>query len=137
MKLASAPRVLGIAAGLLAGTIAALYFRGPFTTIDKAKRARTETNVLSMEVDDDNPSARTQIPDPGRRNAIKQLVEGAKKEQGWLTEFELTERSGKTLKSQDLTSHAFSSQPALVLALAKATKCNCCKTSSMVSQSSS
>ena len=102
MKLASAPRVLGIAAGLLAGTIAALYFRGPFTTIDKAKRARTETNVLSMEVDDDNPSARTQIPDPGRRNAIKQLVEGAKKEQGWLTEFELTERSGKTLKSEDL-----------------------------------
>lgn len=102
MKLASTPRVLGMFAGLLAGTIAALYFRGPFTTSDNAKRTPTEQNVLSVDVDDNDPASQTQIPDPGSRNALKQLVEGAKKEKDWLTEFELTERSGKTIKSEDL-----------------------------------
>lgn len=98
-----APRVVGIIAGILAGTIAAVLVRGPSRKSDSASKPLTEQKV-TLEVDDDGDESTRQPgpPDPGRRMIIKQLVEGAKKETGWLKEFELTERSGKTVKSEDL-----------------------------------
>ena len=98
-----APRVVGIIAGILAGTIAAVLVRGPSRKSDSASKPLTEQKV-TLEVDDDGDESTRQPgpPDPGRRMIIKQLVEGAKKEPGWLNDFELTERSGKTVKSEDL-----------------------------------
>jgi protein SCO1 len=97
-----APQFLGIIVGLLAGTIAALYFRNPTPRSDSDGNPNAPTKYMSIEVDSDDPSARVAPPDPGRRNSIKALVEGSKKEDGWLKEFELTERSGKLVKSEDL-----------------------------------
>jgi cytochrome oxidase Cu insertion factor (SCO1/SenC/PrrC family) len=97
-----APRYFGILVGILAGTIAALWLRSPAPVSESTDKAHSGTNVISVEVDDDDPLARPVAPDPGRRNSIRELVAGAKKEAGWLQDFELTERSGKLIKSQDL-----------------------------------
>ena len=98
-------RVLGIVAGILAGTIAALFFHSPSHPISNQVndgRAATRNNEISVDADDDEPQQRKAIPDPGRRNEIKRLVAEAKKEDAWLKEFEFTERSGRTIKSEDL-----------------------------------
>ncbi|MEQ1828322.1 MAG: SCO family protein [Pirellula sp.] len=95
-----APRILGIVVGLLAGTIAALSMRG---SANKSPPIEPSSKSSIAAVDDpDEFSPRTSTPEPGRRNSLKMLVEGAKKEDGWLKEFELTERSGKMVKSSDL-----------------------------------
>lgn len=85
----------------MAGTIAALLFRGPSLT--STQRDKVGTLQMGNNLDDDNEEiARKAPPDPGKRNELKQLVAQAKKEDAWLTEFELTERSGRTVKSADL-----------------------------------
>ena len=98
-------RVLGIVAGILAGTIAALFFHSPSQPIsnqDNGGKATTRNNEISVDADDDERLQRTATPDPGKRNEIKRLVAEAKKEDAWLKEFEFTERSGRTIKSEDL-----------------------------------
>ena len=65
--MSKAPRVLGIIAGLLAGTIAALFFRGIMATTNNVKTSHAEKNVISVEDDDDIETTRPQAPDPGRR----------------------------------------------------------------------
>ncbi len=92
-------RMFGIFAGVLAGTIAAFLFRGPMR--DRAPQKDGGSNVITVEVDDSDTSKALE-PDPGRRSTIKELVAGARKEEGWLKEFELTERSGRQVKSEDL-----------------------------------
>lgn len=96
-------RILGIIAGLLAGTVAALSFRGPSRHLVNhgIGDASSSKNVLTVDVDDE-PIQREAIPDPGKRNEIKRMVAEAKREDAWLKEFELTERSGRTVKSEDL-----------------------------------
>jgi protein SCO1/2 len=97
----NAIRILGIAVGLLAGTIAALMFRGTPAGNGTAPM-RAGSNTQLNEENEDTASARKSPPDPGKRNELKQMVSDAKKEAAWLKEFELIERSGRTVKSEDL-----------------------------------
>ena len=97
-------RVFGIIVGILAGTIAALVSRNTFknfSSITKPKLEQSE-KVADSDADSDEMPARMEPPDPGRRIELKRMVAEAKKEDGWLKEFELTERSGKSIQSQDL-----------------------------------
>ena len=98
-------RILGVVAGILAGTIAALLFRGPSRSTamqDHGRTAQSSTNAMSAELVLDELESRKAVPDPGLRNELKRMVAEAKKEDGWLKEFELTERSGRNIKSEDL-----------------------------------
>ena len=97
----NAVRVFGILAGLLAGTIAALLFRGP--SLKSTSQDGVGTRQLGSNLSDDGEEAvRKSAPDPGDRNKLKRMVALAKNEDAWLKEFELTERSGRTVKSEDL-----------------------------------
>jgi protein SCO1/2 len=98
----SMPRILGIAAGILAGTIFAILMRGPIRGKPIAVDANHGPNVATIEVDVDSESEREQAPDPGRRSTILELVAAAKKQPEWLTEFEMTERSGRLVGSKEL-----------------------------------
>jgi protein SCO1/2 len=96
-------RILGIVVGLLAGTIVALSMRSKMTpSMSDQSTSKASPLTIEVEVDDDGSVTKPAIPDPGRRNSLKTLVAGAKMQEGWLKEFELTERSGQTLKSEDL-----------------------------------
>jgi len=94
-------RILGIVAGLLAGTIAALVFRSP-SAKNGVDRRQTSSEMQLNDEDEDGPTSRRSPPDPGKRNELIRMVAEAKKEDAWLKEFELTERSGRTIKSEDL-----------------------------------
>ena len=97
----NAIRILGIVVGLLAGTIAALAFRSQSSNNRiNGKQSASELQVNSEDVDE--PRSRVSPPDPGKRNELKRMVADAKKEDAWLKEFELIERSGRTITSQDL-----------------------------------
>jgi cytochrome oxidase Cu insertion factor (SCO1/SenC/PrrC family) len=98
-------RVLGIIAGILAGTITALLFRSTFkSSFRPESRSKFEQAEKPAEsyADSDEMPTRIKPPDPGRRIELKGMVAEAKKEVGWLKEFELTERSGKSIQSEDL-----------------------------------
>lgn len=96
-------RILGIIAGLLAGTVVALALRGTSRHLVShgIGDASSNKNIIAFDADDE-PIQREAIPDPGKRNEIKRMVADAKKEDAWLKEFELTERSGRKVKSEDL-----------------------------------
>ncbi len=94
-------RALGIIAGILAGTIAALLFRGQLHSLpNNFESKQSSSNGPTQEGEEFRMPATA--PDPGKRNGLKQMVAGAKKEDGWLKEFELTERSGRNIKSEEL-----------------------------------
>ena len=98
-------RISGVVAGILAGTIAALCFRGPSrpnSSHGNDKKAQSNSNVISVEAEEDELESRSAPPDPGMRYELKRMVAEAKKEAAWLKEFELTERSGRNIKSEDL-----------------------------------
>jgi len=95
-------RIFGIIAGILAGTIAALLFRGPWKSTAGHDDKKAQSSYIGSSMDDDDPVAKKRPPDPGMRNEIKRMVAEAKKEEAWLKEFELTERSGRLIKSEDL-----------------------------------
>lgn len=86
------PRIIGIALGILAGTFAAFLMRA---NTSRSTPDVSETNAIeNFSIDP--------TPDIGQRKNLKLLVDGAKLEPSWLKEFELTERSGKPIKSSDL-----------------------------------
>ena len=97
-------RVFGIIVGILAGTIAALVSRNTFKNFSSVTNPKFEQSekVTDSDADSDEMPTRMEPPDPGRRIELKRMVAEAKKEDGWLKEFELTERSGKSIQSQDL-----------------------------------
>lgn len=97
----NAIRIFGIFAGLLAGTIAALVFRGQ-SSKSGIDGKPSVSKMQSLDEDEDEQKSRESAPDPGKRNELKRMVAEAKKEDGWLKEFELIERSGRTVTSQDL-----------------------------------
>lgn len=101
-------RVFGVVVGILAGTIAAMLVRYPFkeTTVRDVKSVQVreadespDDGALILKEVSPNESLKE---DPGKRKELAGLVAGARAEPGWLKEFELTERSGKQVKSQDL-----------------------------------
>ena len=85
----------------MAGTIAALLFRGPSLTSTNRDASGT-LQLGNNQSDDGEEFAHKAPPDPGERNELKRMVAQAKKEDAWLKEFELTERSGRIVKSVDL-----------------------------------
>lgn len=95
-------RMLGIIAGILAGTIAALLFRSQ--TRPSSNSIDTEQSIGIELVEDgyELGAARVATPDPGKRNELKRMVTEAKKEDAWLNEFELTQSNGRTINSKDL-----------------------------------
>ena len=97
-------RVFGIIVGILAGTIAALVSRNTFKNFSSVTKPKFEQSekLADNDADSDEMPTRIEPPDPGRRIELKRMVAEAKKEGGWLKEFELTERSGKSIQSQDL-----------------------------------
>ena len=97
-------RVFGIIVGILAGTIAALVSRNTFKNFSSVTKPKFEQSekLADNDADSDEMPTRIEPPDPGRRIELKRMVAEAKKEDGWLKEFELTERSGKSIQSQDL-----------------------------------
>ena len=97
-------RVFGIIVGILAGTIAALVSRNTFKNFSSVTKPKCEQSekLADNDADSDEMPTRIEPPDPGRRIELKRMVAEAKKEDGWLKEFELTERSGKSIQSQDL-----------------------------------
>ena len=97
-------RVFGIIVGILAGTIAALVSRNTFKNFSSVTNPKFEQSekAADNDADSDEMPTRMEPPDPGRRIELKRMVAEAKKEDGWLKEFELTERSGKSIQSQDL-----------------------------------
>ena len=98
----SMPRILGIAAGVLAGTIVAILVRGPIRDKPNAGDSKQNQNVATIDNVAESDLQRAEVPDPGRRNTIRELVAAAKNQPEWLTEFEMTERSGRTVGSKDL-----------------------------------
>lgn len=98
----SMPRILGIAAGILAGTIVAILVRGPMRGNPNQGVANQEQNVRTIEVMDAEEAQRLEVKDPGRRKTIQEMVSESKKQPEWLQEFEMTERSGRTVGSKDL-----------------------------------
>ncbi len=97
----NAIRVFGILAGILAGTVAALLFRGPSLTSSSKDKVGT-LQLGGNQGDDSEEVARKAPPDPGNRKELQRMVAEAKKEDAWLKDFRLTERSGRTVQSEDL-----------------------------------
>lgn len=98
-------RFFGIISGLLAGTIIALLCRSQLkkpSSLDTSSKTQSAESMEVGEMKFEEMPPRIEPPDPGRRIELKRLVADAKKEEGWLKEFELTERSGKSIKSEDL-----------------------------------
>lgn len=87
--------------GLLAGTIAALMYRSPSSTVRLDQGQAGLNSKRSIENEEEFHS-RLSPPDPGKRIELKRMVAEAKKEDAWLKEFELIERSGRTVQSADL-----------------------------------
>ena len=85
-------RILGIIAGLLAGTAVALGLRGPSRhLVNHGEGSASSENIVLTADEEDEPDRRELVPDPGKRNELKRMVAEAKKEDAWLKEFALTD----------------------------------------------
>jgi protein SCO1 len=94
-------RMLGILFGLFAGTVGALV------SIN-FRRARQDANsemsaVLAPSQDTElGETSESAPPDPGNRRQLAELRAASAKDPEWKRSFELTERSGLTVRSEDL-----------------------------------
>lgn len=106
-------RVFGVVIGILAGTMAAMLVRYPFKAAPVQDIKSVQVREMGEEGDDQALFLKEITPseelndDPGDRKKLAGLVAGARAEPGWLKEFELTERSGKLVKSQDLVGQPY------------------------------
>lgn len=100
-------RALGIALGLVVGTAVAIVAVG----MRKAQRERelakieleASSNVVQSPPNDDSVGHASVAPaDVGRRRQLQELIEATAAEPNWTRSFELTERSGQTVRSEEL-----------------------------------
>jgi protein SCO1/2 len=100
-------RALGIALGLVVGTAVAIVAVG----MRKAQRERELANAESdgssvalqrLPNEDADPHASVAPSDAGRRRQLQELIEATAAEPNWTRSFELIERSGDTIRSEDL-----------------------------------
>lgn len=99
-------RSLGILLGLFAGTLVAMV------SIQWKRAARSLENTSSIQApsspSDENSeeaapsSVDAPTPDPGDRRKLAELRQAVANEPNWTRSFSLTERSGRTVKSEDL-----------------------------------
>ena len=101
-------RILGILMGLLLGTILAMVSiaiqRGRNSDARNGGGTDGVAAGLSDRAKEGEESDLEQVapPDPGRRNQLKELIAATQSEPNWTRRFELTERSGKTVRSEEL-----------------------------------
>jgi len=101
-------RILGILMGLLLGTILAMVSiaiqraRNSDARVGTGADGRTAGLSDRTEDVDDLEQEHVAPSDPGRRNQLKELIAATQSEPNWTRRFELTERSGKTVRSEDL-----------------------------------
>lgn len=101
-------RFLGIAMGLLIGTTLAML-------VIAVRRARLRSESATLALQESDGTAQAELgakdaeelsnaapPDPGRRRQLQELAEATAAEPNWTRRFELTERSGETVRSEDL-----------------------------------
>lgn len=105
-------RVLGILLGLFAGTVAAMVSI-------QVRRSQRNTNssqgiAIPTAQDSDREPTASSIesiasaltdappPDPGDRRRLAELRRTVAQEENWTRSFSLTERSGRTIRSEDL-----------------------------------
>lgn len=94
-------RMLGILLGLFAGTVGALVsinFRRSRQDADSELLAAL-TPSEDAQLDEASESA---APDPGNRRQLAELRAASANDPEWKRSFELTERSGRTVQSEDL-----------------------------------
>jgi len=101
-------RILGVIMGLLLGTILAMVSiaiqRGRNSAASNGEETAglaTGSGERAHEVLDPDDEA-VAPPDPGRRKQLKELLAATQGEANWTRRFELTERSGKTVRSEEL-----------------------------------
>lgn len=96
-------RTLGIFAGILLGTIAAVTFRVS-QRIDKANKSPTilGSNSSADSTDEEEDEFSEPPTDPGRRSTLASLVKSAKDQPGWLQDFEFTDQLGRKVTSESL-----------------------------------
>lgn len=101
-------RFLGIAMGLLIGTTLAMLViavrRAKLRSENATLALRESDGTLQSDADTSESVALSNaaLPDPGRRRQLQELAEASASEPNWTRAFELTERSGETVRSEDL-----------------------------------
>lgn len=100
-------RILGVAAGILLGTISAISFRAYRTSrsssMEKsAGNPLSSSNTLSDEDDEDAWDIKPPVADPGKRKALASLVASSKQEPKWLKGFEFEDQLGRKISSESL-----------------------------------
>lgn len=100
-------RALGVAAGILLGTIAAMTFR-TFRSSRISNMANdsgqllNDSEKISDEDEEDPWEIKPAAPDPGKRRALAGLVESSKQEPRWLKEFEFEDQLGRKISTDSL-----------------------------------
>jgi protein SCO1 len=91
-------RVLGVLLGVFAGTIAAMV------TLSLRRPSGESVQIVeTAETEEDSEfAAEAAAPDPGNRRQLKELLAATASEPNWTRRFELTERSGRRVKSEEL-----------------------------------
>ncbi len=100
-------RILGIFMGLFVGTALALVsFSVRRSMATRQANQETRPNPNPQESPDGEPgdlqASQAAPPDPGRRRQLQELNAASASEPNWTRRFELTERSGETIRSEDL-----------------------------------
>ncbi|MFN7732482.1 MAG: SCO family protein [Pirellula sp.] len=100
-------RALGIALGLVVGTAVAVVTVGMRKAQRERELAKTELDessdaLHSLPSDDSEGHASVAPVDVGRRRQLQELIEATASEPKWTRNFELTERSGQTIRSEEL-----------------------------------
>jgi cytochrome oxidase Cu insertion factor (SCO1/SenC/PrrC family) len=99
-------RVLGIFLGLFAGTMAAMVSinvrRSQRNGVDTAATLTPAESSNTESEPSDEPEIDAPPPDPGDRRRLVELKNAVKSEPNWTRSFSLTERSGRTVRSEDL-----------------------------------
>ncbi len=95
-------RGTGIVVGALLATILSLALKSGMLHIRSMPASISSEADRTGAVDPPREPMLESKPDPGSRRALASMVKLAKEEPAWLQDFELTERSGRRVRSQDL-----------------------------------
>jgi protein SCO1/2 len=89
-------RILGVLLGLFAGTMAAMV------SIQWRRMRQANINATNDTLLVEDTAVDAPAPDPGDRRRLAELRQAVANEKKWTRNFALTERSGRTVKSEEL-----------------------------------